>query len=47
MAQLTKYVDTKLVVSVAVGVALFGALVFAANASGISGLKKAADVVKG
>jgi hypothetical protein len=39
-----KYIDKKTVVSVAVGVALFGAVVYGLRMSGVGAATKAADI---
>lgn len=44
---MTKYVDTKMVVSVAVGMAVFGAIIYAAKMTGNPTAQKVASVAKG
>jgi|GEM_PF-3203613 len=47
LMKLKNQVDTKTVVSSAVGVALFGAAVWAAKRTGVSPVKKVAKVAQG
>lgn len=44
---MTKYVDSKTVISVAVGMALFGALIYAAKMTGNPTAQKVATVATG